>query len=493
MKKILIANRGEIAVRIMKTCREMGIGTVAVASEVDMAAKHARMADEVVCIGPAPAIESYLRAEAIIEAAKSTGADGIHPGFGFLSENAEFAKAVRAAGLVFIGPQAEVIELMGSKQASKREMIRAGVPVVPGYNGDKQDPEHLSEQAESIGFPLLIKASAGGGGKGMRIVHAADRFLEELEAAKREATAAFGDDTVLLEKYLTRPRHIEFQVFGDEHGNLVHLFERECSIQRRHQKILEETPSTAMTPELRGRMAEAAVAAAGCVSYTNAGTVEFMLDEDGSFYFLEMNTRLQVEHPITEMLTGQDLVRWQIEVARGNPLPLRQEEISGRGHSMEVRIYAEDPANGFLPQTGTIVGYHEPQGLDVRVDSGVAQGDEISIYYDPMIAKLVVRGADRRTVCEKLRNALAEYGIHGVRTNIAFLLAILEEPHFLKGETRTDYLAEHFADYRADDGLIDQALALTALGASGRKANSREGGVAFNDPWSSLPAWRGTK
>ena len=489
MKKILVANRGEIAVRIMKTCREMGIATVAVASEADLDAKHARFADECIAIGPAPAGESYLRAEVIIDAAKQSGAEAIHPGFGFLSENAGFAAAVRTAGLIFIGPNADVIKLMGSKQESKREMAKAGVPVVPGYNGDQQDATFLAEKAAEVGFPLLIKASAGGGGKGMRVVSAADQFESSLQAAKREAKAAFGDDTVLLERYLTRPRHIEFQVFGDNHGNLVHLFERECSIQRRHQKIVEETPSTAMSAELRQKMGDAALLAARTVNYTNAGTVEFMLDEDGSFYFLEMNTRLQVEHPITEMLTGQDLVRWQIEVALGNRLPLLQDELTGRGHAIEVRVYAEDPSHDFLPQTGTIVNYHEPMGLGIRVDSGVEAGDEISIYYDPMIAKLVAWGASREEVCQKLINALGEYCIQGVRTNVSFLRAILQEAEFRKGNTTTDYLSRYLPRHEVPPALLDTALALTAL-AQPEAATGSAAGPVFQEPWTMLSGWR---
>jgi len=490
MKKILIANRGEIAVRIIRTCREMGIVTMAVASDADAQSLHAELADECYLIGPAPVSESYLRGDKIIEIALQHGADAIHPGFGFLSENAGFARAVKDAGLIFIGPEPNVIETMGSKQKSKRLMIQAGVPTVPGYTGDRQDGEHLLEEAKKIGFPVLIKASAGGGGKGMRIVHSADRFIEELETARREAKSAFGDDVVLLEKYLTRPRHIEFQVFGDSHGNVVHLFERECSIQRRHQKILEETPSTAMTPQLRKAMGQAAVAAATSSGYTNAGTVEFMLDEDGSFYFLEMNTRLQVEHPITEMLTGLDLVRWQILVALGRPLPCKQEEITARGHSIEVRVYAEDPQRNFFPQTGRIVRYIEPEGLGLRIDSGIREGDEISIFYDPMVSKLIAWGATREEACQKLSNALEEYCVHGVKTNMAFLKAIIGEPHFIKGDIATDYLEKHFKEFSEPDELVDWALALTAMAGTGM--SQKQSTVArVVDPWERLSSWRG--
>lgn len=487
MKKILIANRGEIAVRIIKTCREMGIATVAVASEADLNAAHADLADECYPIGPAQVNESYLVMDKILEVAKKSGAEAIHPGFGFLSENAAFSKAVTDAGLIFIGPTPEMIEVMGSKQKSKRLMIESGVPTVPGYTGDNQEPDFLQEEAVKIGFPVLIKASAGGGGKGMRVASSKEVFITELNTAKREAMSAFGDDTVLLEKYLTRPRHIEFQVFGDKHGNVVHLFERECSIQRRHQKILEETPSTALDEALRAKMAKAAVAAAASVNYNNAGTVEFMLDTDGSFYFLEMNTRLQVEHPITEMLTGVDLVRWQIMVANGEKLPVTQEQISRRGHAIEVRIYAEDPAANFFPQTGKVVRYIEPTGLGVRVDSGIREGDEVSIYYDPMISKLIVFGVDREAAREKMINALEEYCVHGVRNNIDFLYDILQEPHFIKGDTYTDYLAQYFPDYQAESS--DLALAMTSLGYAKEQSLQQ----VASDPWSLLGAWRGTE
>lgn len=490
MKKLLIANRGEIAARIIRTCREMGIGTVAVASEADMESVHARAADACYLIGPATVTESYLNMDVILETAREAGVDAIHPGFGFLSENATFAKRVKEAGFIWVGPEAEVIEVMGSKQISKRRMMDSGVPTVPGYNGDNQDPAHLKAEADRIGYPLLIKASAGGGGKGMRVVRESAAFDAELATAKREASSAFGDDTVLLEKYLTKPRHIEFQVFGDTHGNIVHLFERECSIQRRHQKILEETPSVAMTEELRARMADAAVKAAQAVNYTGAGTVEFMLDEDGSFYFLEMNTRLQVEHPVTEMITGEDLVRWQILVALGNPLPKKQDEITRRGHAIEVRVYAEDPQTNFMPQTGRIVRYIEPQGLGVRVDSGVTQGDEVSIYYDPMLAKLITYGADREQARDKMRLALEDYCVHGLRTNLGFLLDIVNEEHYIKGETATDYLSLHFPDYTMDETTLPQAAALTNLAGNAQSAGNHGTETRIPDPWSALRSWR---
>lgn len=487
MKKVLIANRGEIAVRIMKTCREMGLGTVAIASEADRHALHVEVADQSVVIGPAPANESYLVIQKVIDAALQTGADAIHPGFGFLSENADFARAVAQAGLTFIGPSAEVISAMGSKKAAKEIMGEAGVPLVPGYHGENQDPKFLVEQAIAMGFPILIKASAGGGGKGMRVVHNAEGFAEALATAKREAMNAFGDDTVLLEKFLVNPRHIEFQIFGDEHGQKVHLFERECSIQRRHQKIVEETPSPGLDEVTRARMAEAALKAAEAVNYTSAGTVEFMLDEDGSFYFLEMNTRLQVEHPITEMLTGLDLVRWQLLVAAGEKLPLRQEEILPRGHSLEVRVYAEDPENGFLPQTGTISGYWEPQGFGIRVDSGVRQGDEVSIYYDPMLAKLITWGSDRQVSRQKMLAALSQYAVHGLRTNLGYLRRILLHEAFIAGETPTNFVQRHEADLGQDEAHLDHALGLIHL-ADG--THSEQGSQEKLDPWQALRGWR---
>ena len=486
MKKILIANRGEIAVRIIKTCREMGIATVAVASEADTHAYHAQFADECVSVGPAPASESYLRSDKILEAALQSKADAIHPGYGFLSENADFAAAVQEAGIRFIGPTAHVIGQMGSKRQAKQLMADAGVPVVPGYNGEDQSVTNLKKQAERIGFPVLIKASAGGGGKGMRVVEDIASFQRHLETAKREAKNAFGDDTVLLERYLQKPRHVEFQIFGDHHGNVIHLFERECSIQRRHQKILEETPSPGLSEQVRKKMAEAAVTAAKSVGYTNAGTVEFMLDQDQQFYFLEMNTRLQVEHPVTEFLTGLDLVRLQIQVALGEKLPWSQSEITARGHAIEVRVYAEDPPQ-FLPQTGTIHCYREPEGLGIRVDSGVRTGDEVTIYYDPMLAKLIALGATRQEAVEKLRKALGEYAIHGVKTNLAFLGAILNQKAFLRGETTTDYLQHHFPVFSPADDLLQTALALTPLAGERPTSVSRD---ARKDPWEQINSWR---
>lgn len=490
MKKILIANRGEIALRIIKTCREMGIATVAVASEPDMSSLHARLADECFCIGAGTVTESYLNIDAILKVARQATVDAIHPGFGFLSENASFSARVKEAGFTFIGPDPKVIEVMGSKQISKRRMLDSGVPVVPGFNGDEQDPKFLQARADEIGFPLLIKASAGGGGKGMRVVHCSSAFLTELTSAQSEARSAFGDDTVLLEKYLASPRHIEFQIFGDCHGQLVHLFERECSIQRRHQKILEETPSLALSDDLRSRMAEAALTAARSVNYVGAGTVEFMLDADLNFYFLEMNTRLQVEHPITEMVTGVDLVRWQILVAQGQHLPLAQDQLNARGHALEVRVYAEDPADNFFPQTGTIIRYQEPEGLGVRVDSGVTQGDKVSIFYDPMLAKLITYGENREQALAKMVLALQDYCIHGLKTNLSFLLEIVSEPHFQKGDFATDYLTRYFPNYCLPEARLNQALALTALASAPGSTGGEAVPAKLTDPWLALASWR---
>jgi 3-methylcrotonyl-CoA carboxylase alpha subunit len=439
-KKILIANRGEIACRVMRTCKRLGIKTVAVYSDADRRSLHVQMADEAVHIGPAKAAESYLDWKRILAAAKETGAEAAHPGYGFLSENAEFARHCQQAGIVFIGPTPEAIDLMGSKSAAKSLMEKAGVPVTPGYHGADQDPKKLESEAKRIGFPLLIKAVAGGGGKGMRIVRAAAEFKEALDGARREAKASFGDDAVLLERYLEQPRHIEFQVFGDSHGNAVHLFERECSLQRRFQKVLEETPSPLLDEAMRRRMGEAAVAAAKAVKYVNAGTIEFIVGADRAFYFMEMNTRLQVEHPITEETTGVDLVEWQLQVAAGGKLPLRQDQIVQRGHAIEVRLYAENPDKGFLPVTGRLEAFHPAQADHVRVDTGVRSGDEISIFYDPMIAKLTVTGRDRAQAIAHLKAALAETAVFGLVTNLPLLRGIARHPEFAAGKFDTGFI-----------------------------------------------------
>jgi len=417
--KILIANRGEIACRVIKTAKRLGIATVAVYSDADANARHVRLATEAVHIGPAAARESYLKIEHIIDAARNTGAQAIHPGYGFLSENAEFAAACAKAGIVFIGPPVSAIHAMGSKSAAKALMQEAGVPLTPGYHGERQEPAFLAEQAQRIGYPVLIKASAGGGGKGMRRVDNPADFDAALTSCKREAINAFGNDQVLIEKYVLRPRHIEIQVFGDTHGNVVHLFERDCSVQRRHQKVLEEAPAPGMTPERRAEMGQAAMQAARAVNYVGAGTVEFIAAQDGSFYFMEMNTRLQVEHPVTEMITGLDLVEWQLRVANGETLPLAQEQLQLKGHAIEARIYAEDPDRGFLPSIGRLAHFGKPVESDVvRIDSGVEQGDEISSHYDPMIAKLIVAGDDREQALARLHQALSDCHIVGVANNV---------------------------------------------------------------------------
>src|SRR5712671_561341 len=445
--KILIANRGEIACRVIRTARQMGIATVAVYSDADANALHVAMADEARRIGPPPARESYLNIAAIIEAARRSGAEAIHPGYGFLSENPDFAEACAKAGLVFIGPPAAAIRAMGSKAAAKALMEGHGVPVVPGYHGEAQDAASLAAEAERIGYPVLIKASAGGGGRGMRIVTRADEFARALVGAKREAAGAFGDDRILLERYLERPRHIEVQVFGDTQGNIVHLWERDCSIQRRHQKIVEEAPAPGLDKARREKLGEMAVAAARAVGYVGAGTVEFIA-EDGAmknFYFMEMNTRLQVEHPVTEAVTGLDLVEWQIRVAAGEPLPLCQPDLVLRGHAIEARLYAEDPERGFLPQTGTLHGLRFPPSRLARVDTGVRQGDTITPFYDPMIAKIIAWGEDRAAAVGRLRRALAETAVLGVKTNLEFLALVAEHPEFASGAVDTGFIERHRA------------------------------------------------
>jgi 3-methylcrotonyl-CoA carboxylase alpha subunit len=442
-KKVLIANRGEIAIRIMATCRDMGIRTVAVYSAADCNAYHVREADEAYFIGPAPATQSYLRIDTIIGIAKMSGAEAIHPGYGFLSENAKFAEECTKSGIVFIGPPAKAMRLMGSKIAAKHLAQTVGAPTIPGYNGENQEDDILIAEAERIDFPLLIKASAGGGGKGMRIVRTIKEFNEQLNGARREALASFGDATVFLERLLEQPRHIEIQVLGDIFGNVIHLGERECSIQRRHQKIVEESPSVALTPALREEMGAAAVRITRASGYVNAGTLEFLLDTNNQFYFLEMNTRLQVEHPVTELVSGIDLVRHQLVIADGQPLSLKQEQVNARGHAIEVRLYAEDPENNFLPSTGIVLNYVKPEGPGIRVDSGIESNDEISQFYDPMIAKLIVYGEDRLSALERLQTALKHQAIFGVKTNAQLLLAISSHPAFQAGSTFTNFLEEY--------------------------------------------------
>lgn len=443
LAKILIANRGEIAVRVMRTCRAMGISSVAVYSDADARALHTTFADEAVHIGPAPARDSYLNIERIIDAAKRTGAGAIHPGYGFLSENAEFAEACERAGITFIGPTPEAIRNMGSKSTARKLIAAAGVPIVPGYSED-QSLEAVTRNALAMGFPILIKASAGGGGKGMRVVRDQSELQTAIESANREAEKAFGDGTLLLERFIDGARHVEVQILGDDFGNILHLFERECSIQRRHQKVIEESPSTAMSVDLRRRICEAAVAAARAIGYTNAGTVEFILDSTGDFYFIEVNTRLQVEHPVTEMTTGLDLVRLQIEIAAGKQMTLTQEDITQTGHAIEVRLYAEDPENNFLPATGTLLDWDAPANLEgLRIDSGVERGAEIGIHYDPLLAKVISHGPDRETARKKLVRALGDLAASGVRTNCEFLIRALEHPEFANGSYHTGFIGLH--------------------------------------------------
>ena len=441
-RKILIANRGEIAIRIARACREMGIDSVAIHSEADRNAPHVRTADEAACVGPASSRESYLNVDAILDAARAAGADAVHPGYGFLSERAEFAQAVADAGLTFIGPSADAIAAMGEKTRARTLVAKHGVPVLPAVEHPPTDPAALGQAAARIGFPLLVKAAAGGGGKGMRIVRDAAELARATEAASREALAAFGDGRVYLERYLERPRHIEVQVLADQHGHSIHLGERECSIQRRHQKIIEEAPSPAVSPELRARMAAAALAAAEAVGYTNAGTVEFLLGGGGEFYFLEMNTRLQVEHPVTEWVYGIDLVQAQIRVAAGELLGVRQEEVRARGHALECRVYAEDPARGFLPSPGRIEWVAEPQGPGIRVDSGITSDYEVPPHYDPLLAKLSVWAMDREGARRRMVTALREYVIEGIVSNIPFMIRILQHPEFAAGRTHTHFIEE---------------------------------------------------
>ncbi|NJL14855.1 MAG: acetyl-CoA carboxylase biotin carboxylase subunit [Microscillaceae bacterium] len=445
INKILVANRGEIALRVMRSAREMGIKTVAVYSEADRQALHVRYADEAVCIGPPPSAQSYLQMDTLIEAALRRGADAIHPGYGFLSENAEFARRVEAAGLIFIGPSPESISVMGSKLAAKAAVSKYNIPMVPGVAHAIEDIEEAKREAVLIGYPILIKASAGGGGKGMRIVENEEDFVEQMNRAISEAQSAFGDGSVFIEKFITSPKHIEIQVLGDKHGNILYLFERECSIQRRHQKVVEEAPSAVVSPAMRQAMGEAAVGVARSCNYYGAGTVEFIVDEQLNFYFLEMNTRLQVEHPVTEEITGVDLVKEQIKIAEGQPLAIRQEDLSIRGHAIEIRVYAEDPKNNFLPDIGQLKTYRRPQGPGIRVDDGFEEGMEIPIYYDPMIAKLTVYAKDRPEAIARMRRAIAEYQITGIETTLGFCDFVMQHEAFISGKFDTNFVQKYFS------------------------------------------------
>ena len=465
MKKILVANRGEIAIRVMRTARRMGIGTIAIYSEADRDAPHVRFADEAVCVGEAPSAKSYLRGDHIIEKALQLGADAIHPGYGFLSENAGFARAVTKSGLIFIGPGPEAIQTMGDKLAAKEAVKSYDIPMVPGTDYALKDATSALEIAKTIGFPILIKAAAGGGGKGMRIVNRESELKQQIERAMSEAQSAFGDGSVFIEKYVSSPRHIEVQVMADTHGNILHFFERECSIQRRHQKVVEEAPSSVLSPELRERMGVAAVNVARSCNYVGAGTVEFLLDDEHNFYFLEMNTRLQVEHPVTEWITGQDLVEWQIRIARGEPLSMAQEDLQIRGHALELRVYAEDPLNEFLPSVGTLERYCLPVGEDIRVDNGFEEGMQVPIYYDPMLSKLITYGRDRDEAIQRMLEAIASYEVKGVSTTLDFGAFVCKHPAFRSGDFNTHFVKEHYnpetlMEQRAKEAKIAAAVAL---------------------------------
>jgi 3-methylcrotonyl-CoA carboxylase alpha subunit len=487
-RKVLIANRGEIAVRVARTCRAMGIATAAVYSEADEGALHTREADEAVPIGPPEASSSYLSIDALLAAAAQVGADAVHPGYGFLSQNGDFAEVVARAGLTFIGPPAQVHRVMGDKKAARRLMAAAGVPVVPGYDGDEQADGHLLAAAERVGWPVMIKPSRGGGGKGMHVVREGAAFLSTLQASRREARAAFGDDAVVLERFVERPRHVEVQVMADTHGHTVHLLERECSIQRRHQKVVEETPSPALSPAQREALLAAGVAAARAAGYVNAGTVEFLLDPQGAFYFLEVNTRLQVEHPVTEAVTGLDLVRLQIEVAAGHPLPFTQDEVIGRGHALECRLYAEDPDQDDLPSPGTVLHLSAPQGPGVRFDEGIARGSQVTVHYDPLLAKVVTWGRDREESVQRMADALRHTVVLGVVTNLQRLRAIVDHPAFRAGDLHTGFLEEHLHAASAHRCPPAEAVA-AALAALHAGAPTAPGGPvrgAAPDAWEAL-------
>ncbi|OZI77074.1 acetyl/propionyl/methylcrotonyl-CoA carboxylase subunit alpha [Bordetella genomosp. 12] len=495
---LLIANRGEIACRVAATARRLGLRTIAVYSDADAQARHVAACDAAVHIGGAEPRASYLRADAILQAALASGAQAIHPGYGFLSENEAFAQAASDTGITFVGPPASAIAAMGSKSAAKALMERAGVPLVPGYHGDNQDPEFLRQQADGIGYPVLIKASAGGGGKGMRVVESSGAFLDALASCQREARASFGDDRVLIERYLQKPRHIEIQVFADSHGQCVYLFERDCSVQRRHQKVIEEAPAPGMTPERRQAMGQAAVAAAKAVGYVGAGTVEFIVEPDGRFYFMEMNTRLQVEHPVTEMITGLDLVEWQLRVAAGEPLPLTQQALRIEGHAIEARIYAENPEKGFLPSIGTLNYLALPPHTafangDIRVDGGVRMGDTITPFYDPMIAKLIVRGADRDQARARMVQALAQTQAVGVQTNVAFLTRLMQDAAFAQADLDTGLIERRRATLLPDAqpaSLESLALASVAVLVQEGLSSDTLRGTQAPDPWAARDGWR---
>ena len=494
IKKILVANRSEIACRVIRACREMDIETVAVYSEVDAGALHVQLADEAVCIGPAQASESYLNMEKIIETAKESGCDAIHPGYGFLAENPVFNKKVRESGLIFIGPEPEPMELLGSKVASRKTMINADVPVIPGMKGSSMEIKDFEDAASEMGFPVLIKASAGGGGKGMRVVHEPAKLKEAVESAMRESKSAFGSEEVFLEKYIEAPRHVEFQVAADHHGNAVYLFERECSIQRRHQKIIEESPSPVMDPGLQKKMGETAVKVIKASNYTNAGTVEFLVDKDKNFYFLEVNARIQVEHPITEATTGVDLVKLQIMIANNEMMPFSQDELMQNGHAIECRIYAEDAESNFMPSSGKILYLKEPIGPGVRYDSGITTGSVVPVFYDPVLAKLIVWGKDREEARKRMILALKENIVLGVKTSIRFMIDCLEHPEFIAGNTFTDFIEKNMHDKmqpEIGENKLKNAIAAAALHNSlnyRKKVVKSENGE-IPTPWQSIGKW----
>ena len=495
LRKVLVANRGEIAVRVIRACRELGISTVAVYSEADRESLHVQMADHALCIGPPAPLESYLNIEAIVDAAKKSAAQAIHPGYGFLSENTSFAKRCEEEDLVFIGPTSNALALVGDKVASRVTMSKAGIPIIPGMKSKGTDPALFAAEAKKIGYPVLIKASAGGGGKGMVVINSPRELKEAVEASMRVAGGAFGDESVYLEKYLPAPRHVEFQVLADTHGNAVHLFERECSIQRRHQKIVEETPSVALDDRLRTKMGATAVEAIKAAGYTNAGTVEFLLDDDGRFYFLEVNARLQVEHPITELTTGVDLVRQQIAVARGEKLSFSQKDVRRSGHAIECRIYAEDPAKGFMPSSGRVAFLREPGGPGVRHDCGIYSGCQVPVHYDPILSKVIVWGEDREAARKRMLSALSETVILGIQTSIGFLQDVIAHAEFIAGNTHTDFIDKYMMPWKeeADKELLQvilTAAAVDAQGKAGQPGRSSSSSVRQVTPWQTGGGWR---
>ena len=492
MKKILIANRGEIAIRVMRACRELGFSPIAIYSEADKEALHVKFADDAICIGPPPPIESYLNMDAIISCAKKVGAEAIHPGYGFLAENPEFAKKCEDAGIIFVGPNSKALELVGDKIAARNTIKKENIPIIPGMEKPEKDFNKFKKFAREAGFPLLLKAALGGGGKGMHIIREESELEQTINIGMREAKSAFGDDSVYLEKYIEKPRHVEIQVLADNYGNVIHLFERECSIQRRYQKIIEETPSTALDDELRRKMGETAKKVMKAVGYTNAGTVEFLLDKNKNFYFLEVNARIQVEHPVTELVTGVDLVRQQLLIAFGEKLSLKQDELTQDGHAIEARIYAESPEENFIPSPGKIIFLKEPQGPGVRVDSGIYSGCDVPPYYDPILSKLIVWAETREIARRRLINALKNYVILGIKSNIEFLIRIIEHPEFVKGNLHTGFLQEHFKEFKPDKSKLQEALIASAILAQKRPAIKYAPKVqkSVTTPWQEIGSWQ---